>query len=65
MKATSLEQITSDYYFIMEKLELALAILQRKEQVEYVAVFYESVDQYIQTGKMKELANLGPRGIPI
>ncbi|KAL9969413.1 hypothetical protein ACROYT_G021630 [Oculina patagonica] len=33
MKATSLEQISSDYCFVMEQKEIALATLQRKEQV--------------------------------
>ena len=33
MKATSLEQISSDYLFVMEKKNIALDTLQRKEQV--------------------------------
>ena len=34
MRATSLEQITSDYYFVMEQKDIALAILEKKEQVQ-------------------------------
>jgi len=33
MKATSLEQISTDYGIVMEHKEVALATLQRKEQV--------------------------------
>ena len=34
MRATSLEQITSDYYYIMEQKGIALETLERKEQVQ-------------------------------
>ena len=37
MKATSLEQISTDYGIVMEHKEVALATLQRKEQVQCVA----------------------------
>ena len=36
MKATSLEQISSDYCFVMEHKEIALATLQKKEEVQYI-----------------------------
>lgn len=39
MKATSLEQITTDYGIVMEHKEIALATLQRKEQVHLHLVF--------------------------
>ena len=39
MKATSLEQISTDYGIVMEHKEVALATLQRKEQVQCVPVF--------------------------
>ncbi|XP_068698748.1 structural maintenance of chromosomes protein 6-like isoform X1 [Montipora foliosa] len=32
MKATNLEQITSDYYYVVEQKDIALATLQKKEQ---------------------------------
>jgi len=34
MKATSLEQIMSDYFFVMEQKDIALATLERKEKVQ-------------------------------
>ena len=37
MRATSLEQITSDYYFVMEQKDIALAILEKKEQVQTIS----------------------------
>ena len=39
MKATSLEQISTDYGIVMEHKEVALATLERKEQVQCVPVF--------------------------
>lgn len=33
MRATNLEQITTDYYFVMEQKDIALATLGKKEQV--------------------------------
>lgn len=47
MKATSLEQISTDYCFVMEQKELALATLQQKEQVQCVAVFSTRLAQLI------------------
>ena len=38
MRATSLEQITSDYYYIMEQKDIALATLEKKEQVQSMSV---------------------------
>lgn len=38
MRATSLEQITSDYYYVMEQKDIALATLEKKEQVQSMSV---------------------------
>lgn len=40
MKATSLEQMSADYCFVMEQKEIALATLHQKEQVQCVAVHF-------------------------
>ena len=47
MKATSLEQISTDYGIVMEHEEVALATLQKKEQVQCVAVFSASLAQLV------------------
>lgn len=47
MKATSLEQISTDYCFVMEQKEVTLATLQQKEQVQCVAVFSARLAQLI------------------
>ena len=47
MKATSLEQITTDYGIVMEHKEVALATLQRKEQVQCDVVFRARVAQLV------------------
>ena len=47
MKATSLEQISTDYCFVMEQKEVALATLQQKEQVRCVAIFSARLAQLV------------------
>lgn len=47
MKATSLEQISTDYGIVMEHKEVALATLQRKEKVQFVAVFSARLAQLV------------------
>lgn len=47
MKATSLEQISTDYGIVMEHKEVALATLQRKEQVQSVAIFSARLTQLV------------------
>ena len=40
MKATSLEQISSDYWSVMENKDIGLALLQKKEQVNAVILLF-------------------------
>ena len=40
MKATSLEQISSDYWSVMENKDIGLALLQKKEQVNVVILLF-------------------------
>ena len=47
MKATSLEQISTDYGIVMEHKEVALATLQRKERVQCVAIFSARLTQLV------------------
>lgn len=40
MKATSLEQISSDYWSVMENKDIGLALLQKKGQVNAVILLF-------------------------
>ena len=40
MKATSLEQISSDYWSVMENKDIGLALLQKKEGVNAVILLF-------------------------
>ena len=49
MKATSLEQISSDYWSVMENKDIGLALLQKKEQVNAVILLFVMQSHVLKT----------------